>query len=126
LLIAHCSLLIIGSGSQLEVAQNLAKDNPRIKFLGYQPEEKIQEYFSQADYTIVPSLCYENSPTVIFESLSAGVPVIASDLGGIPELVRAGENGYLFRAGDRRELISVIQKVDKKIDKILKQSIIKA
>jgi glycosyltransferase involved in cell wall biosynthesis len=104
-------LLVLGTGSQFESAKQLAQDNPRIKFLGYQPKEKIQEYLKQSDYTIVPSLCFENSPTVIFESLSAGVPVIASNLGGIPELVRVGENGYLFEPENKKDLINIINNV---------------
>lgn len=110
---ASYELLIIGSGSQLIETKDLARGNSHIKFLGYQPPEKIQEYLQVADYTIVPSLCYENSPTVIFESLSAGVPVIASDLGGIPELVKAGENGYLFEPGNSGELLDILHKLTK-------------
>ncbi len=111
LLVTSYELLVLGSGSQLESAKQLAKNNPRIHFLGYQPPEKVREYIQQADYTIVPSLCYENSPTVIFESLSAGVPVLASNLGGIPELIRAGENGYLFAPGAKNELSKLLSRL---------------
>mgnify|MGYP001481698211 CR=1 FL=1 len=108
LLVTSYELLIIGSGSQLELVKKLAKENPRIKFLGYQSPDKIKAYLQQADYTIVPSLCYENSPTVIFESLAAGVPVIAANLGGIPELLRVGENGYLFKPGNVQVLSDIL------------------
>ncbi|HRY63458.1 MAG TPA: glycosyltransferase family 4 protein [Patescibacteria group bacterium] len=111
--IKNYELWVAGAGSTLSQAKELAKNNPRIKFLGYQPPEKIQEYFQQADYTIVPSLCYENSPTVIFESLAAGVPVIATNIGGIPELVRVGENGYLFKPSDKKELLDILEKLTK-------------
>lgn len=111
--ITNYELWVIGAGSALKLAKELAKDNPHIKFLGHQPKEKIQEYLKQADYTIVPSLCYEASPTVIFESLSAGVPVIASNLGGIPELIRAGENGYLFEPGNSGALLDILHKLTK-------------
>ncbi|NMC51692.1 glycosyltransferase family 4 protein [Candidatus Kuenenbacteria bacterium] len=111
LLVTSYELLILGSGSQLESAKDLAKSNSQIKFLGYQPKEKIQEYLKQADYTIVPSLCYEASPTVIFESLAVGVPVIASNLGGIPELIRVGEKGYLFEPGNKKQLLEIIEDI---------------
>lgn len=109
--IKNYELWIMGTGSALNQAKKLATGNPRIKFLSYQPKEKIQAYLKQSDYTIVPSLCYENSPTVIFESLAAGVPVIASNLGGIPELVRAGESGYLFTAGNVQLLSDILNKL---------------
>jgi glycosyltransferase involved in cell wall biosynthesis len=102
-------LHVLGSGSALPAARQLAVNNPHIKFLGRQPREKIKEFLQQADYTIIPSLCYENSPTVIFESLNAGVPVIASGLGGIPELIKAGETGYLFRPGGKDNLLSLLK-----------------
>jgi len=102
-------LLIAGSGSKLERAKGLARDNNRIEFLGWQDRDKIKALLQAADYLIVPSLCYENSPTVIFESLQAGVPVIASNLGGIPELVHDGVNGHLFEAGNKIDLVRILQ-----------------
>ncbi len=112
--ITNYELRIIGVGSALAPAKQLSAHNPNIKFIGWQPKEKVQEYLKQADYTMVPSLCYENSPTVIFESLSAAVPVVASDLGGMPELIQNKVNGYLFRPDDKKELIAVIKKIYEK------------
>ena len=56
------------------------------------------------DLLVVPSLWAENSPLVIHEAFLHGTPVLASDIGGIPELVRRGVSGELFRAGDARDL----------------------
>jgi glycosyltransferase involved in cell wall biosynthesis len=89
-------LVIAGEGSILEEIKVLAFDEARIKILGAVPHERIGELFAGADYLVVPSQCLENSPTVIFESFSCGVPVLASNAGGIPEIVRNGINGYLF------------------------------
>jgi len=114
LYLIHYTLCVVGTGYALLQAKQLAVNNPRIKFIGWQPKEKIQEYLRWADYTILSSLCYENSPAVIFESLSAGVPVIAPNFGGIPELIQDGTNGYLFRPGDGKELISIIKNIYEK------------
>lgn len=92
----NLELTVAGGGALVEEIKVLAFDEQRIKILGPIPHEKIGELFAAADYLIVPSLCYENSPTVIFESFSYGVPVLASNLGGIPEVVKDGVNGYLF------------------------------
>lgn len=102
-------LHIVGSGSELDSAQKIAAANPRIIFHGYRPQYKIKQFLVQADYSILPSLCYENSPNAIFESLSAGVPVIASNLGGIAELITPGRNGYLFDPVDKNNLIKILK-----------------
>jgi len=101
-------LHIVGAGSQLKQAKQLASHNKNIIFHGYQSAKK---FLPQADHIIVPSLCYENSPTVIFESLSADVPVIASNLGGIPELIKNGVNGYLYTPGSHVALIKILKSV---------------
>jgi glycosyltransferase involved in cell wall biosynthesis len=92
----NLELTVAGTGALVEEIKVLAFDEGRIKILGPIPHDKIGELFLDADYTIVPSLCYENSPTVIFESFSHGVPVLASNFGGIPEIIKDGVNGYLF------------------------------
>ena len=49
---------------------------------------------------MLPSECYENAPVVLLEAYGVGTPVLGSDLGGIPELIREGETGLLATAGD--------------------------
>jgi len=56
------------------------------------------------DVLVVPSLCYENSPAVIYEILSMGIPVMAADIGGVAELIKEGKNGWIFPAGDFVEM----------------------
>ncbi len=102
---------IVGSGKLESIIQKYDKQNSAIQIHGRLNQTKLQSIYRQADYTIVPSLCYENSPTVIFESLQNKVPVIASRLGGIVELVQHGKNGYLFEPGNRQALLSVLEKL---------------
>jgi len=64
----------------------------------------LPELLQTLDALVVPSLCYENSPTVIFESFACHVPVIASNIEGIAELIQEGENGLTFKAGDSASL----------------------
>jgi glycosyltransferase involved in cell wall biosynthesis len=63
------------------------------------------------DVLVVPSIWAENSPLVIHEAFLAGVPVIASDIGGIPELVTHEVNGLLFPVGDVDALARALQRV---------------
>lgn len=100
----HCELHVVGSGSSLSALQILAQHEKRIIFHGKVERERLPEFFASSDITVVPSLCYENSPTVIFESLSFGVPVLASHIEGIAELIREGENGMTFVAGNGTSL----------------------
>ena len=97
-------LNIVGGGSILREVKSMAKGDKRINFLGIAKQEDLKEIFQITDVAIVPSLCYENSPGVIYDSFLFGVPVIVSNIGGIPELVREFENGLIFEAGDKKEL----------------------
>ncbi len=66
--------------------------------------EKAPAILASMDVLIVPSLCYENTPTVIYEALASGTPVIASDQGGMRELVQTYRGGWLFPRGDAQAL----------------------
>jgi glycosyltransferase involved in cell wall biosynthesis len=60
---------------------------------------------------VLPSECYENAPLAVLEAYALGLPVIGSSLGGIPELVRSGETGYVFEAGSAQGLVEVLRAV---------------
>ena len=104
-----CKLIIIGSGSKLEAAKKLAKNNPKIIIKGKIPNNELPVFFSKVDILIMPSLCYENSPAIISESFACGLPVLAAKIGGSAELIKEGENGYTFIAGDKNDLIKKIK-----------------
>lgn len=65
----------------------------------------------EIDVLVVPSLWFENAPLVISEAFAAGVPVIASNLGGMAELVRDGNNGRLFPPGDPVRLAEILKEL---------------
>ena len=99
-------LLVAGQGSLLDELKDKYKDNQTIEFLGHIPHQDLGVLFRKVNFTVVPSLCYENSPTVIYDSFNYGVPVIAADIGGVAELVKDGFNGYTFIAGDKLSLLN--------------------
>lgn len=85
--------------------RRLAAGDPRIRLMGtYQDYGRLSNALRAIDALVVPSVWYENSPNVILEAYAHGIPVIASDLGGMAELVRHEESGLLFRPGDARDL----------------------
>lgn len=102
-------LWLVGDGSLSEKIKK--DDNPKIKMFGRLPHEKISGMMKDASLLIMPSVCYENYPTVIIEALSAGLPAIASDLGGTREIL--GEE-MLF-APDKESLSTKIREVILKI-----------
>ena len=69
------------------------------------------EVFSQIDVLVVPSIWYENNPLVIQEAFAAGIPVIASDLGGMAEFVEPEVNGLLFETGNADALAAAMQRL---------------
>lgn len=82
----------------------LARGDKRISFRGAFAREELTDVFSEMDVLVVPSRWYENAPGVIFEAFAAGVPVVATDLGGMSEFVRHGRNGLLFGLNDAEDL----------------------
>jgi glycosyltransferase involved in cell wall biosynthesis len=77
-----------------------AEDDRRIDFTGFVPNERISGQLARIDVLVVPSTWYENAPITILSAMSAGIPVIATDLGGMSEVVEHERNGLLFPPGD--------------------------
>ncbi len=100
------TIAIRGGGASLEKAKIAADGDKRIRFLGPLSYEEAEKIKKESDCLIVPSLCYENSPTTIYGAHAAGLPVIASRLGGIPELMK--ETDRLFAPGNENDLIEKI------------------
>lgn len=106
----------------------LTGNDKRIKFMGGYNNDKLPGILANIDVVVVPSLWFENSPLVIQEAFMANTPVIASRIGGIPELINDGINGLLFNPGDEGELKEkmeylinnpeVIQKFRNKLPKV--------
>src|SRR3989304_5417044 len=75
-----------------------------IRFRGAFPHQEIARVLGEMDVLVIPSVWYENSPLVLLTALAARLPVIVSDMGGLTELVRDGENGLVTPAGDTAAL----------------------
>jgi glycosyltransferase involved in cell wall biosynthesis len=88
-----------------------ARADARIALLGPYRHSAVNEILAELDAVVVPSMWYENSPFVVQEAQAARVPVIASDLGGMRELVTDQQNGLLFEAGNARDLARQLQRV---------------
>ena len=102
-------LTIVGDGPDRKRLESLSIDMP-IEFVGMKPFEAIGEYLVKSHVLVLPSLS-ENLPNVLLEALAHGVPVIASRVGAIPEIVRDGENGYLVEPRNPNSLRRALENV---------------
>lgn len=89
----------------------LADADQRIRLCGTFPNEAIGNIFAELDVLVVPSIWYENTPLVIYSAQAARCPVIASNLGGMAEVVEHEKNGLLFEAGDVAGLAHAIERL---------------
>jgi GT2 family glycosyltransferase/glycosyltransferase involved in cell wall biosynthesis len=81
-----------------------------IRRLGPVPHDRLQSILDDIDLLVVPSIWIENAPFIIREAFAAAVPVIASDLGGMAEMVRDGIDGLLFPAGEAPALAARLRR----------------
>ncbi len=104
-------LTIIGDPSAFpDYAQSLRElaTHPNIMFAGKLTHEQVWRKFADLDVLVMPSLWFENAPQVIQEALATGTPVIASDVGALPESVQDGINGRLFPPGNAEALRDIL------------------
>lgn len=97
-------------------------DNSKVHYLGFRPRDEILEHYHKAAVLLLLSE-KEGMPMVILEAMSTGLPVVASNVGGIPDLVRAGQTGRLVDNSNLSELPDYIREV-KAYDKQAVRSII--
>ena len=97
-------LRILGDGPLAGLVRERAARHGGIEILGWRPVDEVLEAMKRARLLVVPSIWYETFGLVIIQAFATGVPVLASDLGAMASLVRHGENGLRFRAGDPADL----------------------
>jgi glycosyltransferase involved in cell wall biosynthesis len=97
-------LLLVGDGESraaLEARVAATGLGQRVRFVGSQPRERIPTYLRAADAFVFPSLLPEAAPLAPLQAMSLGLPVVASRIGSLPELVdRPWSNGVLVEPGD--------------------------
>ncbi|MFH0853954.1 MAG: glycosyltransferase family 4 protein [bacterium] len=112
----NISLKIAGAGPELEnlkkITLNLDLKN-RVELLGIKHGHELSELLNNAKAIIIPSIWPENMPYTMLESMAMGKIVIASRIGGIPEVITDRTNGFLFKPGDSSDLAEKINEMDK-------------
>ncbi len=77
--------------------------------LGWMPHQAVLNEMHRARYLVLPSICYENFPLAIVEAFACGLPVVASRLGAMAELIEDGRTGLLFNAGSAEDLATTLE-----------------
>jgi glycosyltransferase involved in cell wall biosynthesis len=101
---------IAGDGPDKQVFQSLAgRLGVDARFHGHLPQGRLHDLVRSASVSVLPSRCHENQPLGVLESFCCGVPVVGTNLGGIPELIRPGVNGELVPPNDPTALATSLE-----------------
>ncbi|MCA9730947.1 glycosyltransferase family 4 protein [candidate division KSB1 bacterium] len=113
-------LKIAGSGPMIEcIATRLHKERIKhIELLGFVNSKHRTELLARTRFLVVPSNWYEGMPTVVLEAFAAGIPVLASRIGSLAEMIRDGENGCLFEPMHEPDLCEKTRSLYKDVEKL--------
>jgi len=125
--IRNIKLIIAGDGEYLDDAKLLVRHyhiESRTIFTGFVPNENTSQYYNAADIFIFPTLRVESFGIVIAEAMACKKPIIASNIGSIPDVIDNGVNGILFPPGDFKELSKQINRLlsDRKYSEMISQN----
>lgn len=88
----------------------MLKLREHVSYLGRVKKKDLPKLYSASDIVVVPSLFQDPCPTVVLEAMACGRPVIAYNVGGIPEIIQNGVTGYIVPKGDIEALCKMIMK----------------
>jgi glycosyltransferase involved in cell wall biosynthesis len=105
---------LIGEGDQRPFYEQQLQENGFshvVRFWGKIENSQVGRAYAETDVLVLPSIWPENQPVSITEAMACGIPVLASDMGGMPELVVDGFNGFIFEAGNAADLAEKIDRL---------------
>lgn len=102
-------LLVAGTGTYEAPLRAQAAANPRIRFLGARSQRELGTLYYHTVASIVPSITYETFGMINIESFARKTPVIAHDLGALPEVIQDSGGGFVYRTDE--ELLDAIQRL---------------
>lgn len=97
---------MMGDGPLVGYLGGRLKENgfQNVEYLGVKSHDECMKHLTKARFLVLPSQCFEGSPMVLLEAMSAGKPVVVSNIGVLPAMVSDGANGYVFAPGASNEL----------------------
>jgi len=109
----HLHLILVGDGPDRQAVQNILTSggtNRNVHVLGKRSHQEVFQWLKASDLFVLPTY-NEGLPNALLEAMACGLPVIATKVGGIPEVVKDGENGILIEAKDVNVLYQAINKI---------------
>jgi glycosyltransferase involved in cell wall biosynthesis len=117
-------LMMVGDGPDEMMLKEKVKTLGLERHISFFPfTDEPNTIFERLDMTVLPSLNKEGLPNVLLESMSMGVPVVSSNIGGVSEIVMDGETGYMVEPGNKSALADAIKKVWANLDNYMEMKI---
>lgn len=105
-------LKIIGDGVLRDELERFVKNNGlNVEFLGFLPNDEVLKVVAHSKLQVIPSECYEGFPMVVVEAYALGVPIVASRIGSLEEVIIEGETGLKFTPGSSMDLAEKVNKL---------------
>lgn len=104
-------LLLCGKGELLDYIKEAEKKDSRIKYRGFLEQKELREVLETTDVLVCPSLWNEPFGRVVLDAYQAGMPVIATNIGALPSIVKDGKTGVIVNAADDNSLYNALYKI---------------
>jgi len=110
-LLPEIELKVVGNGTEYKNCLNYIAENSitNVSFLGPKWDKDLEPIIKDCEFVVMPSEWYEPSPYVVLQSFAYGKPVVASNIGGLNDLIINNENGLFFKAGNSDSLSQTIK-----------------
>jgi glycosyltransferase involved in cell wall biosynthesis len=109
----NLTLTVVGDGEDRAAIESMVVElglPKNVKFVGYQSQAEVRQHLQQSDVFVLPSFA-EGIPVVLMEAMAAGLPVVATQIAGVSELVADGISGYLVPPGEPNLLAERLEKL---------------
>jgi len=117
--------ILIGDGEYIEELKKIAKElklEKRVLFLGMIDNQELPKYLNIADIFVQPSIGHEAFGITIIEAMACGLPIVASRNGGIVDILKSSNSGYMFEINNTKQMITYIKNTYKEKDKFSNNS----
>jgi glycosyltransferase involved in cell wall biosynthesis len=113
----ECKFIIVGDGSQRAVLENIIKiqNISNVELVGFKSAVGVKEYYQQSDCYLLTSFA-EGTPTSALEAMACGLPIVSSNAGGLGNIVKEYENGFVIEDFDKSRYIQMLKLLKDDID----------
>jgi glycosyltransferase involved in cell wall biosynthesis len=105
----ECRFVVVGEGTHREVLENIIQENKitNVELVGFKTPEQVREYYQKSDCYLLTSFA-EGTPTSALEAMACGLPILSSNAGGLGNIVKEKENGFIIDNFDKNKYIEKI------------------